>query len=230
MIDLGVDNLKVSIDGASKETFESVRIGADYDQVVGNVENLLEQRGKLKGGQQKPHVALSMTVLADNHHEKEAFLDYWLPRADSVTFNNVCLNEVVAEKFFEPERYPCPYLWEGMHILTNGDVVPCCRDNKYEEVMGNAYETPVLEIWNGEKYRRFRDLHLEGRWDEIGICSRCDTWMAKTNDIRDDGENMVRVYPFNEEYRQAPQKIVSSALAGMLRRILRKIKNFTIPA
>ena len=233
MIDLGINNLKVSIDGASEETYEGVRIGADFDQVVGNVETLLDRRGKQNGDDNKPYVALSMTVLADNRHEKEAFLDYWLPRADSVTFNNVCLNDVVAEKFFEPERYPCPYLWEGMHILTNGDVVPCCRDNKYEEVMGNAYDTPVLNIWNGEKYRRFRDLHVEGRWDEIDICSRCDTWMAKTNDVRREGESMVRVFPFNEEYRPVPAKIVRSPagrIAGVVRRILRKVKKLVFPS
>jgi hypothetical protein len=70
-----------------------------------------------------------------------------------VSINNTCINHVVPE--VPPARsYPCPFLWKAC-TLTNGDVIACCRDSDYEEVMGNAYETPILDIWNGEKYKLF---------------------------------------------------------------------------
>ena len=57
----------------------------------------------------------------------------------------------------------------------------CYRDTDYEEVMGNAFQTPLLDIWRGQSGKElFRKLHREGQWNEIPICSRCDTWMCKT--------------------------------------------------
>src|SRR5207244_7297316 len=136
-------------------------------------------------------------------------------KTSMMSINNTCVNHVVPEKFHEPERYPCPFLWEGVHILTNGDVIACCRDSDYEEVMGNSYETPILDIWNSEKYRRFRRLHVLKKWDEIPICARCDTWMCKTKKTVAEGERMVFQYPF---YRQHFSMAAgpSDSLRGML--------------
>lgn len=214
-----VDNIKVSIDGGSKETFEAIRIGAAYDTVVGAVEALVEARSRtsLPG---KPYISLSMTVLASNRHEVQGFIERWLDRVDSVTLNNVCINDVVFEKNFEPPRYPCPFLWEGLHVLTNGDVVPCCRDNHYQEVMGNAFEAPLLDIWTNEKYRKFRQLHLDGRWDEIGICSRCDTWMVKTRRVGVEDGKVVSTFPFNKEYRSLTRVLAVPPPPPLLRRVL----------
>jgi hypothetical protein len=34
----------------------------------------------------------------------------------------------------------CPWIYYSLAIHVNGDVVPCCRDPKGEEVMGNRSE------------------------------------------------------------------------------------------
>lgn len=197
MIDQEVSGLCVSLDGATKETYERVRIGANFDTVVRNLNRLVER--KEQRGVLHPSLAINMTLMPENRHEEEKLLADWLGKAERISINNTCINHVVPEKFHEPERYPCPFLWEGVHILTNGDVIACCRDSDYEEVMGNAYATPMQDIWNGEKYRRFRMLHALKRWNEIPICARCDTWMCKTKKTVGDGNRMVLQYPF---YRQ----------------------------
>lgn len=198
LIDQEVNNLCVSLDGATKETYEQVRIGAKFDTVVGNLNKLVER--KMQVGSMLPWLSINMTLMPENRHQQDQLLDEWLGKACMVSINNTCINHVVPEKFHEPERYPCPYLWEGVHILTNGDVIACCRDSDYEEVMGNAYETPMLDIWNGEKYRRFRHLHATKQWNEIPICSRCDTWMCKTKKTIGDGDRMILQYPFYRQY------------------------------
>ena len=156
---------------------------------------------KIERGVLHPLLSINMTLMPENRHQQEKMLDDWLGKAYQISINNTCINHVVPEKFHEPERYPlCPYLWEGVHILTNGDVIACCRDSDYEEVMGNAYATPMLEIWNGEKYRHFRMLHATKRWTEIPICARCDTWMCKTKKTVAEGDRMVLQYPFYRQY------------------------------
>jgi len=47
LIDSTLDRLQISVDGATKETFEKIRIGADFDKVITNLENLIHlKRGK----------------------------------------------------------------------------------------------------------------------------------------------------------------------------------------
>jgi MoaA/NifB/PqqE/SkfB family radical SAM enzyme len=63
-----------------------------------------------------------------------------------------------------PEARPwagCQRPWTLSYVTANGNVLPCCispwvaRD--YEAlVLGNAVSTPFGEIWNGERYQRFR--------------------------------------------------------------------------
>jgi MoaA/NifB/PqqE/SkfB family radical SAM enzyme len=55
----------------------------------------------------------------------------------------------------------CQRPWTLSYVTANGNVLPCCispwvaRD--YEAlVLGNAFTTPFGEIWNGERYQRFR--------------------------------------------------------------------------
>jgi radical SAM protein with 4Fe4S-binding SPASM domain len=55
----------------------------------------------------------------------------------------------------------CQRPWTLSYVTANGNVLPCCispwvaRD--YEAlVLGNAFRQPFAEIWNGERYRRFR--------------------------------------------------------------------------
>ena len=55
----------------------------------------------------------------------------------------------------------CQRPWTLSYVTANGNVLPCCispwvaRD--YEGlVLGNAFTAPFDEIWNGERYQRFR--------------------------------------------------------------------------
>lgn len=55
----------------------------------------------------------------------------------------------------------CQRPWTLSYVTANGNVVPCCispwvaRD--YEKlILGNALEQPFRDIWDGERYRRFR--------------------------------------------------------------------------
>jgi radical SAM protein with 4Fe4S-binding SPASM domain len=63
----GLDCLHVSIDGATAETYEHIRKGARFEQVVRNLELLLEARKQL--GRELPHVHLVMVVMQQNLHE-----------------------------------------------------------------------------------------------------------------------------------------------------------------
>jgi radical SAM protein with 4Fe4S-binding SPASM domain len=48
----------------------------------------------------------------------------------------------------------CAIPWNVADITATGDVAPC--HVFYDLVMGNIYEQPFSEIWNGPRYQSFR--------------------------------------------------------------------------
>ena len=63
----------------------------------------------------------------------------------------------------------CVAPWTTVEITPNGDVATC-RDYP-DYVVGNIGEDSILDIWNNERYRRFRAVLKEETL--LPICSRC---------------------------------------------------------
>ena len=69
----------------------------------------------------------------------------------------------------------CPYPWVSFVIAWNGDVHACCRDLEGKTRLGNMLETGSLwDIWNGERYRRFRELIANRQPEKVDACAGCD--------------------------------------------------------
>ncbi|MBW6497935.1 MAG: radical SAM protein [Bacteroidales bacterium] len=66
----------------------------------------------------------------------------------------------------------CPFPWTHFYICWNGEVAPCCAKPFPKELsFGNAFEKPLLEILNNQKYRSFRKLWQENKTHPF--CSKC---------------------------------------------------------
>jgi radical SAM protein with 4Fe4S-binding SPASM domain len=82
--------------------------------------------------------------------------------------------EKIVPYYEEPEDFlgfgPCVATYMMIDIMPNGDVVTC-RD--YIDVkVGNIQETPLLELWNNDRFREFRTL-LNREGGVLPQCSRC---------------------------------------------------------
>jgi MoaA/NifB/PqqE/SkfB family radical SAM enzyme len=66
-----------------------------------------------------------------------------------------------------------------LYITANGNVLPCCFSpftaRSYAGlVLDNAFETPLLEIWNGQAYRQFRAaLQTDSPPEACDRCGAC---------------------------------------------------------
>jgi radical SAM protein with 4Fe4S-binding SPASM domain len=63
----GLATLHVSIDGATAETYERIRVRAHFERVVRNLERVLVARERL--GSKLPHIVLVVVVMRQNLHE-----------------------------------------------------------------------------------------------------------------------------------------------------------------
>ncbi|KPJ57009.1 hypothetical protein AMJ49_03140 [Parcubacteria bacterium DG_74_2] len=55
----------------------------------------------------------------------------------------------------------CQFPWSSMTIKSNGEAVMCVEDYNNEIILGDAKKESLYGIWNGEKYRKFREDHFD---------------------------------------------------------------------
>lgn len=54
----------------------------------------------------------------------------------------------------------CQHPWMSMTIKSNGEAAMCMEDFNNEIILGNAKEQSLYDIWNSEKYNKFRKDHF----------------------------------------------------------------------
>ena len=78
LIDLKVDNIFVSFDGATKKTYEAMRVGAKFEDVVSNIRRFTEVKKEL--GVDLPNVNMRFVPTSENINELPSLVDL----ADSI--------------------------------------------------------------------------------------------------------------------------------------------------
>ena len=67
----------------------------------------------------------------------------------------------------------CQFPWSSMTIKSNGEAAMCVEDFNNEIILGDARTESLYDIWNGEKYARFRRDQFELR-KGIKCTGQCD--------------------------------------------------------
>lgn len=169
LLDAGLDRIIFSFDGATRETYERIRRGSNYERVINNIETMVKMRNER--GLKRPSVRVQMVKMKENECEVEDFLKMWMPIANRVAIN-IEREPLGTQK--ELEHFPCPQLWQRLMVCWNGEVRMCCGDWPGEIVLGNARDSTIYELWHSEKLNQIRELHSHGRFNEIPICAQCE--------------------------------------------------------
>lgn len=192
LINSGLDELIISLDGISPESYGAYRKGGDVEMVMKNIERLLGLRKEL--GASSPKVILQTLILKSNRHEIEAIKQFAKRvGADRLEFKKAQFYNFEAGHELMPEadkhsRYRknsngrwelkgklknrCRRLWETSVITWDGDVLPCCFDKNAEHAFGSIKNASFKTINNGKKARAFRKKLLNNR-SETEICRNC---------------------------------------------------------
>ena len=181
LLDSGIDLIVFGIDGLSKETFEKIRVKGNRDTVYANVEFFLAAR---EARQSDPEIQIQFIEMDENEHELEDFKKYWLNRGATL---KVRKKLSWGGKFDTPldipkeERIPCPWAITMMHVFWDGRVPRCPGDIEGDEGVGNAWDEPLVVLW--ERLGHYRQKHLGYRFDELPErCKTCKDWMTGSAD------------------------------------------------
>ena len=168
----GLDKLKISFYGLNKTEYESVHRGLNFEEVKGNVERLLLLKKKLK--RKTPVISLKYI---GSFRRFFSFILEWGFRA-RVSYARLH-NYGYGRRFNNPKKNrknrACPIVARPiMQVLWDGTVVPCCYDFDGRIFLGDLSRQSVKDIWNGERYRSFREIHGKRDYEKIPTCFNCD--------------------------------------------------------
>ena len=179
VIESGLDLVMFSLDGFSPAVFESIRVGADRNEVFANVERLLAI--KARRGAATPRVEVQYSMMDTNEHEVDQFREYWLARgADVKIREKLSWGGKVDATNLDPHmhRIACPWALRTCAIHWNGDVVACAVDYDGRFIAGNLGGSSIREIWNGG-HRVLQQQHLDHDFAALPQpCHDCLDWQV----------------------------------------------------
>lgn len=112
----------------------------------------------------------------------------------------------MGQTYMEKQKHPsqvkvCSFPWQQMVIDPTGDVTPCCYYHAYKaggenSPLGNVNKDSILDVWNGDQYKKLRQDHVDGNIQPGHPCSECMTF--KINNKYPSFESKIDVYENNE--------------------------------
>ena len=174
IIEAGLDELRISFYGMSRETYNAVMRGLSFDTTHSRVLSFLSERKNTK-------VYLFYLVLPENACDVDKFGKYWRDKVDAIEVWNPHnfgdgrdYRERVGTKTTcgRPRHGPLQIQW-------NGEVVPCCYDYNNNIVLGNAFEQSIPDILSGTRYAKLRQQHDTGQFPPY--CDQCDQLLDHTH-------------------------------------------------
>ena len=189
LVKSGLNQLIVSLDGMDQDTYSEYRKKGNIDTVRRGIKNVADAKKKFRS-----QIELEIQFLVNRFNEKqipeiiryasELKVSLKLKSMQIINKENIIHWLPLEAKYgryrqkdrdYEiksPLHNKCMRLWFNPVVTWDGKVLPCCFDKDAEHVMGDLNLESFREIWNGPKYKIFRERVLSGR-RMIEICRNC---------------------------------------------------------
>ncbi len=186
LIEAGLDYIIFAFDGATRETYEKYRRGADFEKVRNNIMTFLRVKRETKS---KIFCVLQMVRLKDNQNEIPILIRMWSVdgmdgiriKKDEAYFQGSAIPGEDGDR--SPMSHPCYLLWRGpMYIHQDGTVYPCCYIYP-EEAIGNLKKSSLTDIWNSGEMVQLRKAHIRRDLGKYKACQSCPAARPKLSAI-----------------------------------------------
>jgi MoaA/NifB/PqqE/SkfB family radical SAM enzyme len=170
IVDAGLDEIKISFDGATKEEFEKLRKGLSYDKVLNNIRTLYQIK-------ERASAPLKIKIACCSTSSKDKTTKMLEEICDEFSFGKIH-NWADPENLYRGERTlirkPCSRVWRTFTVLSDGCAALCCLDYEGDVILGDVKKSSITDIWNNPLYVSMRRHHRNAEQGLIGICKNCD--------------------------------------------------------
>lgn len=183
LITSGLDSITFSFDGATPETYEKIRIKANYEKVVNNIIYFSNLRKEL--GRDKPRIVINTVLMRETQDEIFQVFEKWAPYVDKINvlpvgrYGNVDDLAPIQRLSGQVKRRPCHQIFDRMMIFWDGTVTVCCADINADLKVGHIQESRIESLWKNELFSELRGKHLQNNIDSLPTCVACDITNAE---------------------------------------------------
>jgi len=170
LVDAGLDWLTISVDGIGEE-YEKIRKPLKFKDTLRRITQM--HKYKQEKGIVHPVIKVQGIWPAIRPNPTE-YYNIFKPITDLVAFNPIIDylrndNDIIYE-----DNFVCPQLYQRVVVGCDGQVMLCSNDEDGKEIIGNAYEQTIHDIWHGDEIAKVRKLHEQNNgYKNIGICKQC---------------------------------------------------------
>lgn len=189
LVDCGLDMIGISVQHVHAQGFYDIAgVRIDYEKYRKNVLDLYQRRNGVQ-------VSVKIADVGLSDSDKQKFLDDFGDRCDFIAIEGLhgwSTSELKDWKLgtnqsFDgsprTQKIACPLVMYMLTVNSNGTISICNDDWAQLHKIGDANTESLYQIWNGQKLKDFRLMHLEGRKHENAACKNCDYVQALPDSI-----------------------------------------------
>lgn len=173
-----LDKITFSLFSLKDERCKMLTGNGDVYRVIDNIKNMVALKKKDRS---RTRIYIRFLVCDENEDEIQQFrslakkLGAILEIRYTHNYSGVIKKDYTSKNRIK-KRYPCYHLWFSPAIAWDGKVLLCCSDWNNLEVLGDANKDSLSGIWQSERLKELRKLHLKGNYAGIPLCEKCNVW------------------------------------------------------
>jgi radical SAM protein with 4Fe4S-binding SPASM domain len=187
----GISWITVSIDGTD-EVYNRIRKPITFDETYQRLKAIKEYKDA--HGLHKPVIKVQGIWPAVEESGAQKYYETLAPVVDLVAFNPL-IDYLSKDSDIEyVDDFGCPQQYQRLVIGADGLVMKCSNDEENHEVIGNANEETVHQLWHGEAMQKIRDTHKQPRGFLCSsVCRKCYLPRKTQDDIARVGDRVFAI-------------------------------------
>jgi len=186
----GLDMLGISVIAPTPEGYDAIaKVRADYEKLKEDVADLYHRK-------RRPQISVKMTNVNFSREEIDKFYADFEPICDFITVDNphgwsridlrdwtLGVKSDTYDGIPNKDKLVCPWTLYQLTVNWNGWCQPCNEDWSWVNIVGDASEDSLVNIWNGDRVKNFQIMQLEGRRHESKACATCSQMQSQIDDV-----------------------------------------------
>ena len=166
----GIDWFSISIDGTDEE-YNRIRKPLKFNDIIKKLQDIKEYKDT--HNLIKPVIKVQGIWPAIRPNPTK-YYNTIAPLVDLVAYNPLIDYLRKDHEIVYEENFACPQIYQRIVVGSDGQVMMCSNDEDGEEIIGNAYEETIYEIWHGKKLNDIRTIHnKQDGFKSLNVCKQC---------------------------------------------------------